>query len=62
MADRLLDRICAADQKIVVIDAAVLIDAGWDRFVHEVWTAIVPRDEAIKRAMERDHLSEELVS
>lgn len=62
MADLVLERIREAPLKIVVVDAAVLIDAEWDKFVHEVWTAIIPREEAIKRIMERDGLSEELVS
>lgn len=62
MAERLLERIRSADKQVVVIDAAVLIDAGWEKFVNEVWTAMVPREEAIKRAMERDNLTEELVS
>ena len=30
---------------VIVLDAAVLIEAGWDSFVHEVWTTLVPRDE-----------------
>jgi dephospho-CoA kinase len=62
MAERILEQIRAADKKIVVIDAAVLIEAEWDKFVHEVWTSMVPREEAIKRTIERDNLTEELVS
>jgi len=30
--------------KIVVVDAAVLIEAGWDSMCHEVWVSFVPRD------------------
>jgi len=29
----------------VVLDAAVLLEAGWDDIVHEVWTTVVPVDE-----------------
>lgn len=29
----------------MVLDAAVLLEAGWDDFVHEVWTTIIPQDE-----------------
>jgi len=32
---------------IVVLDAAVLLEAGWDDFVHEVWTTVIPVDEVI---------------
>jgi hypothetical protein len=28
-----------------VLDAAVLLEAGWDEMCHEVWTTIVPQDE-----------------
>ena len=30
---------------MVVLEAAVLLEAGWDSSVHEVWTTFVPRDE-----------------
>ena len=35
--------------EVIVLDAAVLIEAGWDSFVHEVWTTLVPRDEVAWR-------------
>ncbi|XP_013395799.1 bifunctional coenzyme A synthase-like [Lingula anatina] len=38
---------------------AVLLEAQWDSFVHEVWVCIVPRDEAVKRLIDRNNLSEE---
>ncbi|KAI6183815.1 Bifunctional coenzyme A synthase [Aphelenchoides bicaudatus] len=60
MAERVLEKIALAEERIVVVDAAVLIDAKWDKFVHEVWTAMVTPEDAIKRAMERDNLTEEL--
>lgn len=28
-----------------MLDAAVLLEAGWQDMVHEVWTAIVPEEE-----------------
>uniref|UniRef100_A0A915ISY4 Dephospho-CoA kinase n=1 Tax=Romanomermis culicivorax TaxID=13658 RepID=A0A915ISY4_ROMCU len=31
--------------KIVVLDAAVLLEAGWQDMVHEIWTCIVPIPE-----------------
>ncbi|VDO98266.1 unnamed protein product [Soboliphyme baturini] len=49
---------------IVVVDAAVLIEAGWHSLVDEIWVTFVPRDEtalfrtysvqAIKRIMDRN--------
>jgi phosphopantetheine adenylyltransferase/dephospho-CoA kinase len=61
MATRILEQIVSTDKRIIVVDAAVLIDAKWDKFCHEVWTAMIPAEEAVKRAMERDNLTEELV-
>jgi len=56
----LVDR-AAEDEvyKVVVVDAAVLLEAGWDKMVNEVWVSIVPPQEAVKRIHERDGLSEE---
>uniref|UniRef100_A0A1B6CV28 Bifunctional coenzyme A synthase n=2 Tax=Clastoptera arizonana TaxID=38151 RepID=A0A1B6CV28_9HEMI len=45
--------------KIVVLDAAVLLSAGWQEFCHEVWVSIVPPEEAIKRLSERNNISSE---
>ncbi|XP_002131624.2 bifunctional coenzyme A synthase [Ciona intestinalis] len=42
------------EKVICVLDAAVLLEAGWDNFCHEVWVSVVTRDEAIKRVVERD--------
>lgn len=33
--------------KIIVLDAAVLLEAGWDDLCHEVWVVFVPKDEVI---------------
>lgn len=44
--------------KIVVLEAAVLLKAGWESNCHEVWSMIVPPEEAVKRIMERNSLSE----
>ena len=30
-----------------MLDAAVLLEAGWDDLVHEVWTTIIPMDEVV---------------
>ncbi|XP_075237464.1 bifunctional Phosphopantetheine adenylyltransferase - Dephospho-CoA kinase [Lycorma delicatula] len=44
---------------IVVIEAAVLCQAGWDKEFHEVWTTVIPQEEAIKRLKERNNLTDE---
>lgn len=45
--------------QVVVIEAAILLQAGWQRNCHEIWSMIIPREEAIKRIVERNGLNEE---
>uniref|UniRef100_A0A663DQW8 Bifunctional coenzyme A synthase n=1 Tax=Aquila chrysaetos chrysaetos TaxID=223781 RepID=A0A663DQW8_AQUCH len=62
MARMVKEQIGEADAQgkaVCVLDAAVLLEAGWQDMVHEVWTAIIPEEEAVKRIMARDGLSEE---
>lgn len=54
-------RIENSKAKVVVLDAAVLLEAGWQSFVHEVWVSIIPEAEAIRRIVARNQLSEEQV-
>ncbi|KAM8795319.1 bifunctional coenzyme A synthase [Eudromia elegans] len=59
MVKRQVGEADALGKAVCVLDAAVLLEAGWQDMVHEVWTAIVPEEEALKRIMERDGLSAE---
>lgn len=34
-----------AGKRVCVIDAAMLLEAGWQDMVHEVWTVIIPETE-----------------
>lgn len=61
IALKVRERISVATQKIVIVDAAVMLEAGWDNFVDEVWTSIIPPDEAVKRICMRDKISIEQV-
>ncbi|XP_069683346.1 bifunctional coenzyme A synthase isoform X1 [Periplaneta americana] len=47
-----------AGHQVVVLEAAVLLQAGWDQHVHEVWACLIPPEEAVKRIRERNNLSE----
>lgn len=31
-----------SNSSVVVLDAAILLEAGWNNFVHEVWLCIIP--------------------
>ncbi|KAF6773323.1 hypothetical protein AHF37_06982 [Paragonimus kellicotti] len=44
---------------IVILDAAVLLPAGWNKICHEVWIAVLPRQEAQRRICERANLDPE---
>ena len=49
----------ARESGAVVVDAAVLFEAGWDALCDEVWVVTAPEDEVLRR-LERDSgLSEE---
>lgn len=34
-----------------------MLRANWDQHCHEIWTCLIPKDEAIKRIIERDNIS-----
>ena len=43
------------------MEAAVLLEAEWDKSVNEVWCVHVPTAESIRRSVERDNIPEEQV-
>ncbi|MGB1598196.1 MAG: dephospho-CoA kinase, partial [Promethearchaeia archaeon] len=45
--------------EVCVMEAAVLLEAGWHDIVDEVWVVVVPEAEAKRRLMARNALSEE---
>ncbi|KAF7665195.1 hypothetical protein LDENG_00149950 [Lucifuga dentata] len=49
----------AEGKQVCVVDAAVLLEAGWTDMVHEVWVTIIPEEEAASRITERDGVSTE---
>ncbi|XP_017772037.1 PREDICTED: bifunctional coenzyme A synthase-like [Nicrophorus vespilloides] len=59
IADEVKNMISVSDKQVVVIEAAVLLNAGWQDFCHEVWTTLVPKDEAIARLKSRNKLTED---
>jgi phosphopantetheine adenylyltransferase/dephospho-CoA kinase len=46
---------------IVVLEAAVMLEAGWEDAVDEVWVIVVDPATACARAMERDNVPAEVV-
>ena len=51
----------AGEVDVVVLEAAVLFEAGWQDLVDEVWVTAVERDAAIERAVARSGLAPEQV-
>ena len=48
-----------AGTEVLVIDAAVLIEAGWTNAVDEVWIVTAPQDQIVARLGNRNGLTEE---
>lgn len=46
-----------AGKEVVVVDAAILIEMGLNKYVDCVWLVVVDRETQLERLMERDHLS-----
>ncbi|KAL3273238.1 hypothetical protein HHI36_014692 [Cryptolaemus montrouzieri] len=59
MLTEILKIVRNATEDVVVVDAAILLQAEWQHYCHEVWTTLVPKEEAVKRLVERNQLSEE---
>lgn len=48
-------------KRIVILEAAVLLEAGWQKGMDEVWVVIVDPEVAVKRAIARDGVDEEAI-
>ena len=46
---------------VVVLEAAILLEAHWEPLVDQIWTTAAPESEVIRRIMARDPLSEEQI-
>ena len=47
--------------KVVVVEAALLLEAGWDSLVNEIWVTECPRETVVERLRHRNNLSEEKI-
>ncbi len=54
-----IERLRGEGVDVVVLEAAVLIEANWTDLVDEVWAAVAPEEVAVKRLQNRGGLSEE---
>lgn len=61
MAEDEIEKVRAAGTaRVIVLEAAVLFEAGWQDLGEEVWVTIVDRPLAIARAMQRDDISQSM--
>jgi len=47
------------ENQVAILDAAILIEAGWDKICNEVWLATLDDDAKVERIMQRDGKSKE---
>ncbi len=57
-ADEIAKVRAAGAARVIVLEAAVLFEAGWQDLGDEVWVIIVDRAVAIARAMQRDNIQQ----
>lgn len=50
-----------AGVQVVVMDAAIMIEAGWTDLADEVWVTTAPVDNVVKRLQARNNLTEEQI-
>ena len=50
-----------AGAQVVVMDAAIMIEAGWTDLSDEVWVTAAPVEQVIQRVQARNNLSEEQI-
>jgi len=54
-------RMTSHPEQIIVLEAAVLLEAGWEDLGDEIWAIVVDPEIAIKRACQRDGVDEAAV-
>ncbi len=60
LASQEIEELRAAKRaQIVVLEAAVLLEASWEDVVHEVWVVVIEENVAIDRLVSRDGMSRE---
>ncbi|KAL4660505.1 bifunctional coenzyme A synthase isoform X1 [Arapaima gigas] len=59
LAKQRIQRARVEGKQVCVVDAAVLLEAGWADMVHEVWVTVIPEEEAVSRITTRDRVSAE---
>ena len=61
MVEERIQRLREQSAAAVVLDAAILIEAGWDSLVDEVWVVAAPEEMVVQRIGQRNGLPAEQV-
>jgi dephospho-CoA kinase len=61
IAERKVEEYRKADTRIVVLEAALLIEAGWMPFVDQVWVTTAPEATIVRRLKSQRGLKEEQI-
>jgi dephospho-CoA kinase len=61
LAEQKLDELRKRKVGTIIVEAALLFEAGWDSLVDEVWVTYAPEDIVLKRLQTRDGLSKQEV-
>jgi dephospho-CoA kinase len=61
IAERKVEEYRKADTRIVVLEAALLIEAGWMPFVDQVWVTTAPEAAIVRRLKSQRGLKEEQI-
>ena len=48
-----------SNEPIIILEAAILLDAGWDDLMDGVWAVVASKEIALERIMARNNLSRE---
>lgn len=61
MAQERIQQAKAQGHQVIVLEAAVLLEAGWDPLVDEIWVVTAPEEVAVQRVQARSGLPREAV-
>jgi dephospho-CoA kinase len=61
MIQERMERLRGEGTEVVVVEAAVLVEAGWQYLFDEIWITNAPEDQVVERVCRRSNLTEEQV-
>lgn len=61
MAQQRIQQLQSQGHHVIVLEAAVLIEAGWTPLVDEVWVTVADEAAVVRRVQERNGLPEEAI-